>query len=178
MRNNFRIDGSLPNSSSNDLGVLRAEIKNENSFGAILGGTGTLCLQEHYFTDSAKIVKRDRSICSQSYLSIWPNLGSPPAAETLSLASLRLPRPCRGSRGFGPLRPTPAHFQFLFHDGMDVRLRGEIGPPKTHSQPNRISHPACGILPLASVRSRGFEPPWVAPLPPQGSASASFATSA
>jgi hypothetical protein len=28
----------------------------------------------------------------------------------------------------GPLRPTPAHFQFSFHDGMDVRLRGEIGP--------------------------------------------------
>ena len=66
MRDNFRIDGSLPNSPSNDLGVLRAEIKNENSFGAILGGTGILCLQEHYFTDSAKIVKRDRSICSQS----------------------------------------------------------------------------------------------------------------
>ena len=38
------------------------------------------------------------------------------------------PDSCRGSRGFGPLRPTLAHFQFSFHDGMDVRLRGEIGP--------------------------------------------------
>ena len=103
---------------------------------------------------------------------------SPPADGTLSLASLRLPRPCRGSRGFGPLRHTPAHFQFSFHDGMDVRLRGEIGPPKTHPRPNRISPPADGTLSLASLRSRGFEPPWVAPLPPQGSASASFATSA
>ena len=38
------------------------------------------------------------------------------------------PDSCRGSRGLGPLRPTLAHFQFSFHDGMDVRLRGEIGP--------------------------------------------------
>ena len=76
MRDNFRIDGSLSNSPSNDLGVLRAETKNQNSFGAILGGTGTLCLQEHYFTDSAKIVKRDRPICSQSLIASggWDSL--------------------------------------------------------------------------------------------------------
>ena len=151
MRHNFRINRGFPNPPRNYLRVLRAKIKNQNSFGAILGGTGTLCLQEYYFTDSTKIVKRDHSSCSQNYL-ITANQFLPPADGTLSLASLRLPRPCRGSRGFGP--------------------------PKTHPRPNRISPPACGLLSLASLRSRGFEPPWVAPLPPQGSASASFATSA
>ena len=178
MRDNFRIDGSLPNSPSNDLGVLRAEIKNENSFGAILGGTGTLCLQEHYFTDSAKIVKRDRSICSQSLTIPGPIIDRLRRLELSRLLRCVYPDSRRGSSGFGPLRPTPTHFQFSFHDGEADRLRGEIGPPHPHPWPNRTSPLAVGTLSLASLRSRGFEPPWVAPLPPQGSASASFATSA
>ncbi len=60
VRNDFRVDVSLPNPAGNDLGVLRAEIQNQNPVDATLGGTETSCLQEHYFTDSAKIVKPDR----------------------------------------------------------------------------------------------------------------------
>ena len=117
MRNNFRIDGSLPNSPSNDLGVLRTEIKNQNSFGAILRGTGTFCLQEHYFTDSAKIVKRDRSICSQSLTIPGPIVLRLRQLELSRLLRCVYPDPCRGSKGFGPLKPTPPLAQSMIASG-------------------------------------------------------------
>jgi len=48
-----------------------------------------------------------------------------------------------GSR-VGPLRLAPAHFGYSFHDGMDVRLRGEIQIPaarrnKRHSYLFRLT---------------------------------------
>ena len=102
MRNDFRENGGLPNSSGNDLSILRTEIKNEHSLSPARGGKGDCGLQVDYFTDLAKIVKRDRSICSQPRIA--------PCGGTLSLASLGVPRLLSGLEKICALADPPLAF--------------------------------------------------------------------
>ncbi len=65
MRNDFRKNGRLPDSSGNDLSILRPKIKDQHPLSPARGRKRSRSLQVDYFTDLAKIVKRDRPTCSQ-----------------------------------------------------------------------------------------------------------------